>query len=417
MNTPTIEKIGTIPARELLRPMIWVSTLVCMSIFVTHLDPIDIHSIMTGFVMLMNLVAFILDRYGRSMLGLHFFYAAHTIAMVLPGFLGIGRIVDVIMVPSIMFWALMSLSDRRILLTYMAVLTVLGAAAIWQLRALAGRGVLKMIYVEDMALAVGILLGLYMAARGFFRRIGEYKELKENNEVIMRAKNAELQQHINTNLQLESFAHMASDALSHPLDDVMYHAAEFKRKAGDKLSESQTEYLNFVSQQARQMNELTTGLLALSKLSTEDTDKRSINTRGLVDRLMQGQFVDRSHAIKIGRLPAQISANPMQIHTLLKNLIDNAFKYAHPDRDARVELTSTSDRAYHTFYIKDNGKGISDEQKENAFLIFKRLQHDGHGTGIGLATCRRIVEKHGGSISIKDNPTGGSIFIFTLPVD
>lgn len=362
-----------------------------------------------------NVIAYFVGKYKGGISAIHFFFFVHGLVFITTLFAGFGRVCDLIMFPTLMCWAAVSFSDRRYFYVAAAFLTLTVCGAIYTIRNGVRDPELMCSTFDETMISFGIIVALFLTLRAFFQGVDEYRRIKDENVKLVEAKNLQLREHIHTNMQLESFAHTASDVLQHPIKEVLTFIQDLEAKTQDRIQDNEQEYLTFIKQQARQMSALTTDLLELSTLTTSDISKRSINTKTLLDRLIDGSFADRKKSITVGRLPEQINANAMQVHTLFKNVIENAFKYAHPERTARVIIYSETSEAEHTFIIQDNGKGINDEQKERAFLIFKRLQADGEGTGIGLATCKRIVEKHGGQVTLLDNPDGGLIFKFTLP--
>jgi signal transduction histidine kinase len=122
--------------------------------------------------------------------------------------------------------------------------------------------------------------------------------------------------------------------------------------------------------------------------------------------------------VEIGELPV-IDADPSQVRQLLQNLVANALKYRHPDRPPIVRITSSSpDAAHCTIAVADNGIGFKPEYTERIFKMFERLHGRARydGSGIGLAICRRIAERHGGTITATASPGQGATFTVTLPL-
>lgn len=376
---------------------------------------IDRHFYFALVIIFMDVLAVLLHRKRQYLGGIYLLFFSHSLIFIIPIFLGFGRISDLMAFPVIMCWAAMIVKRRSHLLAYMFILATTCGTSVYMLRFRYASHPIDKSLVGDSIVSLAILVIVYLSIRSFYKGLYNHKRLNDEKKETLTIKNARLKEHIDTNLQLESFAQSASSALKKPVAEVTDIANDFYEKSAHKLTDNELEYLNFIRGQAKQMDQLTSDLLELTTLSDDQSNKRSINPHQLVERLVSEQYDHMRDRIIIRSLPDQISANPMQIHTLLKNIIDNAIKYAHPDRPARVEISTTSSRDYHTISVMDNGRGISDEHKQNAFLIFKRLQSGGEGTGIGLATCKRIVEKHGGTVTLKDNPDGGLIFQFSLP--
>ena len=131
---------------------------------------------------------------------------------------------------------------------------------------------------------------------------------------------------------------------------------------------------------------------------------------------LRPQFHSAGGEIVIGALPALV-ADEGQLRRVLFNLLDNAYKYRHPDRAPIVEVRAALDGLPETVRLEvaDNGLGVPPEHRSRIFGLFKRLSGEGEGTGVGLAVVRRIIEETGGSIRVEAGPEHGSIFVIDLP--
>ncbi len=137
-------------------------------------------------------------------------------------------------------------------------------------------------------------------------------------------------------------------------------------------------------------------------------------------RVSSPETVQSPPAIEVGPLPA-VRADPVMCRQLLENLIGNALKYVRPGRTAQVQISASTEPGYPSpvemvhVQIADQGTGIPSGQPERLFASFYRAHTEFPGTGLGLAICQRVIDRHGGTIKVTDNPGGGSVFHFTLP--
>ncbi len=225
-----------------------------------------------------------------------------------------------------------------------------------------------------------------------------------------------------TNRELEQFAYVASHDLREPLRTISSFATLLERSLGKDLSQDQQVYLGFLRAGAKRMNRLILDLLELSRVGRIENTVGNVDLREVLDVALQNLSVaiEESGAV-ITAPPALpcLTCAPHEMTSVFQNVLGNAIKYSDPSRPPRIDVRA---EALHQggwrITIEDNGIGIPPDQTERVFQIFQRL-HDknayGGGTGIGLAVCKKIIERHNGRIWVEANPTGiGSRFIFTL---
>jgi len=224
-----------------------------------------------------------------------------------------------------------------------------------------------------------------------------------------------------SNAALDEFASVASHDLQEPLRKIMSFGERLNASLGDTLTGDARHSLDRMLSAAARMRTLVRDVLAYSQVTTRvqpfaPTDLAWVAREVLVD--LDATVAETAGKINVGPLPV-IEADALQMRQLLQNLLGNALKYRQKDTPPVVELTcSSADGNRCTITVADNGIGFNQEYAEKIFKMFERLhgrtQYD--GSGIGLAICRKIVERHGGTIAATSTPGKGATFTVTLPV-
>jgi signal transduction histidine kinase len=253
------------------------------------------------------------------------------------------------------------------------------------------------------------------------RMIFEIEE-KENEAIILKQKNEEIEQYMNklqaSNNELQQFAYVVSHDLREPLRTISTYIRLLEKKLGGRLDQEEQEFIDFVVNGSRNMNELISDLLTFSKISfVSDTELLDLSqlVRLIADETRLHYLPEKEAAITLGPLPS-VQANRTHMKQLFGNLISNAIKY-NKNQVPAIRIVCDETQHQYIFTVSDNGIGIAPEFRERVFQIFQRLhtKADYNGTGVGLAICKKIVENMGGHISLTDNADNGSDFIFTLP--
>src|SRR3954447_7276326 len=223
-----------------------------------------------------------------------------------------------------------------------------------------------------------------------------------------------------SNAELEQFAYVASHDLSEPLRMVSSYLGLLRRRYQGRLDADADEFIGYAVDGAGRMRGLIEALLAYSRAGTGESVPERVELGSVVADVLRSlatRVVEAGAAIEIGDLPA-VMGDRAQLEQLLQNLVANALKFRDNGR-ARVWVRAEADdTGMARIAVADGGIGIAADQCERVFEMFGRL-HDREtydGTGIGLAICRRIVERHGGRIWIDEREGGGTVFRFTLPV-
>ena len=251
----------------------------------------------------------------------------------------------------------------------------------------------------------------------FFEQKGELvKEIAERKLAMaaLAAKDEELQR---SNTELEQFAYVASHDLQEPLRMVGSYTQLLARRYKGKLDADADEFIAFAVDGVTRMQGLINDLLQYSRVGTrgrapEPTDSGAVLERALLN--LKLALEDNRASVTSDPLPV-VLADDRQLEQLFQNLVGNAVKY-HGDGPPRVHVSAQRSNGSWMFAIKDNGIGIEPQYYERIFQIFQRLhtRKEYSGTGIGLAVCKKIVERHGGRIWVESTPGKGSTFMFTL---
>lgn len=222
-----------------------------------------------------------------------------------------------------------------------------------------------------------------------------------------------------SNRDLERFASIASHDLQEPLRSITMFIERIEARYAPLLDETGREYLRRVAGGAARMEQLIHGLLQYSRVSSKGGEFCGCPLdEVLTETLDTLQITIMKTGAEIRREPLpRLLADPLQIGQLFQNLLVNALKYAREGVRPVVSIRAEKIGRWWEVSVADNGIGIAPEHYETVFEIFRRLHDQSRyqGTGIGLAVCKRIVERHGGTIRVSSVPGEGSIFTFTLP--
>ena len=191
------------------------------------------------------------------------------------------------------------------------------------------------------------------------------------------------------------------------------------RRYRGKLDQDADEFINFAVDGATRMQDLINDLLEYSRVGTRALDLVVVDTAALVAQVLGDlrAAIEDSHAeVRVGDLP-YVRGDAVQLRQLFQNLITNAIKF-HAEQPPRVEISAERRETEWVFRVADNGIGIDSAYVERIFVLFQRLhtRQEYPGTGIGLAICRRIVERHGGRIWVAPRDAGGTTCCFSLPI-
>ncbi len=223
----------------------------------------------------------------------------------------------------------------------------------------------------------------------------------------------------NANADLEQFAYSASHDLQEPLRTVKVFSQLLAVRAKEKLDSQSMEYLDNVISGATRMEALVRDLLVYAQTTRFEAPGEPADANLSVQAALanlQGAVAEAHATVHVEPLPS-LPVHPTQLERLFQNLISNAIKYCRPAVRPEVRIAAKRLNAEWLFSVRDNGIGIEAQYTDRIFGLFKRLHTSDRysGTGIGLALCRRIVERNNGRIWVESKPGEGSIFYFTLP--
>jgi signal transduction histidine kinase len=223
-----------------------------------------------------------------------------------------------------------------------------------------------------------------------------------------------------SNRELEQFAYAASHDLREPLRMVYSYIQLLEHGYGALLDDEGRSYIGYVKEGTQRLERLVRDLLEFSRVGQDARPHVAVALNAVVDEAMRSLTLAvadaKAHVTVDPDLPT-VSGDADELRRLFQNLIDNALKYREPGRSPEVHVTARRDGAMWRLSVSDNGIGIAPEHFDRIFQIFRRLHSRDkyEGTGIGLALCRRIAERHNGEIQVDSEPGVGSTFHVLLP--
>jgi PAS domain S-box-containing protein len=240
-------------------------------------------------------------------------------------------------------------------------------------------------------------------------------------EQALRELNTRLAQ---SNRELQEFASVASHDLQEPLRKIQAFGDRLRSRYGAVLGDDGRDYLERMLQAAQRLQRLISDLLAFAQVSSRGLPFEQVNLNTLLQEVvsdLESQIERTGGVIRIGALPTLI-ADPTQMRQLFQNLISNALKFHRPDVAPVVQIDAqpvgpAPNPAEYQIRVTDNGIGFDEKYLDRVFTIFQRLHARSayEGTGIGLAICRRIAERHNGALTARSTPGSGTTFFVTLP--
>jgi signal transduction histidine kinase len=247
------------------------------------------------------------------------------------------------------------------------------------------------------------------------RMMAGYERARRNEKALAR----QAQELARSNEELEQFAYAASHDLQEPLRMVSSYLRLLERRYKGQLDTDADEFIAFAVDGATRMQTLINDLLTYSRIGTRGKPFAPTDSAGVLNQALtnlQVAIEESGATVTHDEMPT-VLADDMQLAQLLQNLAGNAVKFRKPDTPPQIHVGVERSSGDWVFSVRDNGIGIDPQHFERIFLIFQRLhsREEYEGTGIGLAVCRKIVERHGGRIWVESEPGEGSTFYFTIP--
>lgn len=270
---------------------------------------------------------------------------------------------------------------------------------------------------EDMQALVSIFASRANAELVRLHRDREIQRLTETLEQRVRERTADLQK---LNAELDSFAYTVSHDLKSPLRAIDGFTRLIEEQMGERLSADERDMFDRVLSSTARMGSLISALLALARVSQAPLERQSVDLSALVRSILAERLADHPQRDVQCHVADRLSAqcDPQLVRIALENLLGNALKYSRDQAQTMIEFgcSAPDDSGASRFFVRDNGVGFNMAYAAKLFKPFQRLHMatEFEGTGIGLATVRRIVERHGGDIAAMSAPGEGATFSFTL---
>jgi signal transduction histidine kinase len=247
-------------------------------------------------------------------------------------------------------------------------------------------------------------------------RLNAANDALEEHAGQLSATNAELAR---SNDELERFASIASHDLREPLRKVQMFGERLIDVEASQMSSAGRGYVSRMTDAAARMETLIDGLLLYSRVSSQVRSPEQVDLTAIANEVvddLQGVIAETGATVTVDPLP-QVAGDPLQMRQLIQNLVSNALKFHREGVDPVVRVTGHADADAVQLIVIDNGIGLEERHTQRIFRVFERLhpRNAYPGTGMGLALCRRIAERHGGEITVQSTAGAGSTFTVTLP--
>lgn len=247
----------------------------------------------------------------------------------------------------------------------------------------------------------------------------EAGDLIDSQIIALYEQNQKLEKYIDSNMELENFAYIASHDLKAPLRTIGNFTQLLNRKISKKLEQEEKEFMGFIFEGVKDMSTLIENLLMYSTVSSSGNPVDELDPNhilGNVIRNLNASIEDNNAEVIFESLPDRIVANKTKITQLFQNLIANGMKFQQSGNSPKIKIKGSENSEFWEFEVSDNGIGIAKEYHDKIFTLFKRLhgKSEFEGSGIGLAYCKRVVEKHGGKIWLESEVGKGTTFFFTI---
>jgi PAS domain S-box-containing protein len=262
--------------------------------------------------------------------------------------------------------------------------------------------------VIEITQTAGIQIGQFIA------RLQAEAAVRDANDELER----QAQELMRSNAELQQFAYVASHDLQEPLRMISSYTQLLLRRYGDRFDKDAREFMDYVVDGSARMKQLIEDILAYSRVGTRGREFKTVQSETALKKALinlRAAIEAAGATVTHDPLP-EVEADDVQLAQLFQNLIGNALKFTGPAAP-RIHAGIAQQPQAWEFSVSDNGIGIDPQYFERIFMVFQRLHSKGEytGTGIGLAICKKVVDRHGGRIRVESRPGHGSTFFFTLP--
>lgn len=243
---------------------------------------------------------------------------------------------------------------------------------------------------------------------GVFAAARDVTELKKIEAKLLRS-----------NQELQQFAYIASHDLQEPLRVIVSYLQLIEHRYKDKIDQDANDFINFAVDGSKRLQQMINDLLVYSRVDSNGNPFTQTNVITVVKQAIENLelAIDESHAVITYENLPTVMADETQLVSLFQNLLSNAIKFHKPGLTPSIHISAEKKEHEWLFSLCDNGIGIDPKYKDRLFVMFKRLVGIEYpGSGIGLAICKKMVERHGGQIWVKSELGKGSTFYFTIPI-
>jgi two-component system, sensor histidine kinase and response regulator len=267
---------------------------------------------------------------------------------------------------------------------------------------------------------VAVFAELFRKSSALEAEIEEHRQAEQRIGELNQELSRRIEQLAAANAELEAFSYTVSHDLRAPLRQVSGFVTLLEEGLHDRKSGSDAYFVQMIQRAVERMGQLIDDLLTFSRMGRADLNRRDVNVTGLVAEVrdtLSPLVNGRDIVWKVGGLP-EVKGDAAMLRQVFANLLDNALKFTRTRSSAEIEIGSRTEQEEHIFFVRDNGVGFDPRYADKLFGVFQRL-HSGtefEGTGIGLASVRRIVQRHHGRCWAESELGKGAAIYFSLPL-
>lgn len=362
-----------------------------------------------------SIVGYCISNYTKTNFGVHLMLMSYLIVFTSASFTHLVSYPLVLVYPIVFGFAILTLKTNQVRIFYAVLCTIACLIFIY----LQQKNAFESSYLDmfsSIIIGIGLLFAFFTLSIFHLNLLRKYEDELIEIKDGLEEKNEELERYIDSNMQLENFAHLASHELKTPIKNIANFSGLLKLKLKNTLANEENEIIDYINKEVNNMNNLITDLLDLSQATNEKLSFTKFSSSYFFKKIINQYFKNHQQNIFLNTMPDKIMAHEKLLQQVFINLIGNAIKFRDKNKELSIRISVSEDDKNFQFSINDNGIGIDKDAQDKIFLIFKRL-HSGaefEGTGIGLAISKKIVERHGGIISVLTNEEGGTCFSFNF---